>query len=263
MGELSGQVAIVTGGSRGIGRAIAVALAEHGPTIILVGRDRAMLDESVALVNAAVGLKAGIYVQYVSTFFAGIIIGFIKGWRLTLVMLAVVPLLVLSGALSSKAAALAQSKQEVVDAHASAIMAELFGAIRTVAAFTGEARAVASYQDVARLATEAGGLAHLLDKARFGFVMFSMFGMYSLVLVRPPLRLRAGNRRAPQLTRARRVASPVVRHAAHQECSVHWGQRHHRLLRRPHRGLRHRPGAAQPGGLHARAGGRLQDILAH
>ena len=37
--------------------------------------------------------KFGNALQYTSTFFAGIIIGFIKGWKLTLVVLSISPLL--------------------------------------------------------------------------------------------------------------------------------------------------------------------------
>lgn len=47
MGELDGQIAIVTGGSRGIGRAIAASLAEGGARVAVVARD-APRAESVA-----------------------------------------------------------------------------------------------------------------------------------------------------------------------------------------------------------------------
>jgi NAD(P)-dependent dehydrogenase (short-subunit alcohol dehydrogenase family) len=41
--DLSGKVAIVTGGGRGIGRAIALGLAEHGAELVLCGRNEATL----------------------------------------------------------------------------------------------------------------------------------------------------------------------------------------------------------------------------
>ncbi|HTX57089.1 MAG TPA: SDR family NAD(P)-dependent oxidoreductase [Candidatus Acidoferrales bacterium] len=46
MSEFNGKVALVTGASRGIGRAIAVEMCRGGCDVVLVGRDRAALDES-------------------------------------------------------------------------------------------------------------------------------------------------------------------------------------------------------------------------
>jgi NAD(P)-dependent dehydrogenase (short-subunit alcohol dehydrogenase family) len=43
-GALHGKHAVVTGGGRGIGAAIARALAQHGATLTLMGRDRARLE---------------------------------------------------------------------------------------------------------------------------------------------------------------------------------------------------------------------------
>ena len=48
-----GKAALVTGASRGIGRAIAVDLAKHGAAVALVGRDRAALEETAAACSAA------------------------------------------------------------------------------------------------------------------------------------------------------------------------------------------------------------------
>ena len=44
----SGKVALVTGGSRGIGLAIARALAEAGANVVITGRDQAALDKAAA-----------------------------------------------------------------------------------------------------------------------------------------------------------------------------------------------------------------------
>jgi len=46
--DLDGKVAVVTGGSRGIGAETARALAHHGARVLVTGRDAAALDEMVA-----------------------------------------------------------------------------------------------------------------------------------------------------------------------------------------------------------------------
>lgn len=48
MDKLEGQVAVVTGGGRGIGRAIALAFASEGATVVVSSRHKAELDWTVA-----------------------------------------------------------------------------------------------------------------------------------------------------------------------------------------------------------------------
>lgn len=55
MPSLTGRAAIVTGASRGIGRAIAVKLAQEGALVALTGRDTALLESAVSEIETAGG----------------------------------------------------------------------------------------------------------------------------------------------------------------------------------------------------------------
>jgi NAD(P)-dependent dehydrogenase (short-subunit alcohol dehydrogenase family) len=56
--ELSGKVAIITGASSGIGRAIAVMFAKHGAAVVLNARQPAALEEVASVISASGGSVA-------------------------------------------------------------------------------------------------------------------------------------------------------------------------------------------------------------
>ncbi|RAY11525.1 short-chain dehydrogenase [Actinomadura craniellae] len=60
MQKLSGKTAVVTGGSSGIGLAIARRFAAEGAHVYVTGRRKAELDEAVELIGTATGVQADV-----------------------------------------------------------------------------------------------------------------------------------------------------------------------------------------------------------
>ena len=73
--------------------------------------------------------------QLMATFVGGFTIAFIKGWLLTCVMMATLPLLVLSGAAMAVIIGKMASRGQTAYAKASHVVEQTIGSIRTVCCF--------------------------------------------------------------------------------------------------------------------------------
>ena len=66
-GDLAGRVVLITGATDGLGRGVAIALAQRGATLLVHGRDYARGEAVVAEVQAAGSSEARLYVADFAT----------------------------------------------------------------------------------------------------------------------------------------------------------------------------------------------------
>jgi ATP-binding cassette subfamily B (MDR/TAP) protein 1 len=77
-------------------------------------------------------VQVGKFIQLTSTFFGGFVVAFIKGWKLTLVMLCMIPILVLAGGAMAMIISKMSSRGQQAYAEAGNVVEQTIGAIRTV-----------------------------------------------------------------------------------------------------------------------------------
>ncbi|XP_036393962.1 ATP-dependent translocase ABCB1 [Megalops cyprinoides] len=138
------------------------------------------LTDDINTINDGLGDKICIFVQFFCSFVAGFIIGFIHGWKLTLVILAVSPLLAGSAAVWSKILASLTSKELSAYAKAGAVAEEILVSIRTVMAFNGQKKAVEKYETNLVEAKNFGIKKAITTNGSMGITQFIIFGTYAL-----------------------------------------------------------------------------------
>lgn len=91
-----------------------------------------------------------------SLFFAGIIVAFVRGWKLTLVAVAMIPLIALVFTSLALVIQLFVKVELQAYSDASSLAAEVLSSVRTVFAFGGEKNAAQRYDHELRTAQKAG-----------------------------------------------------------------------------------------------------------
>uniref|UniRef100_A0A4W3JZC6 ATP-binding cassette sub-family B member 5 n=1 Tax=Callorhinchus milii TaxID=7868 RepID=A0A4W3JZC6_CALMI len=140
------------------------------------GQLNTRLTADINKINEGIGDKIGLLFQYLTSFVGGVIIGFIKGWKLTLVMLAAGPALALSAMVWAKVSA----DEMTAYAKAGAVAEEVLSSIRTVVAFGGQDKEIERYRKNLREAKKIGVKKSITINLSVGFAYFLLFGSYAL-----------------------------------------------------------------------------------
>lgn len=138
------------------------------------------LNEDINKINDGIGDKVGHLFQNLAIFAAGLIIGFIKGWQLTLVLLAVGPLVAMSSAFCSKMLVSLTSKELSAYAKAGAVAEEVLSAIRTVVAFGGQQKEINRYTGNLGEAKAIGIKKAIASQVSLGLVYLFIYASYGL-----------------------------------------------------------------------------------
>ncbi|KAK3571853.1 hypothetical protein QTP86_020453, partial [Hemibagrus guttatus] len=145
-----------------------------------IGELNTRLTDDINTVSDGLGDKICIFVQFFCRFITGLIIGFIFGWKLTLVILAVSPLLAGSVAVWSKILATLTTKELTAYAKAGAVAEEVLVAIRTVIAFNGQNKALQKYETNLADAKKIGVKKAITTNMSLGLTQLFILATYAL-----------------------------------------------------------------------------------
>uniref|UniRef100_A0A8C3KT74 ATP binding cassette subfamily B member 1 n=1 Tax=Calidris pygmaea TaxID=425635 RepID=A0A8C3KT74_9CHAR len=145
-----------------------------------VGELNTRLLDDVSKINEGIGDKIGLLVQAVTTFATGFIVGLIRGWKLTLVILAVSPVLGLSAAIWAKVLSAFTDKEQAAYAKAGAVAEEVLGAVRTVIAFGGQEKEIKRYYKNLEDAKKIGIKKAITSNISMGAAFLLIYASYAL-----------------------------------------------------------------------------------
>uniref|UniRef100_A0A8C7A8B6 P-type phospholipid transporter n=1 Tax=Neovison vison TaxID=452646 RepID=A0A8C7A8B6_NEOVI len=138
------------------------------------------LTDDISKISEGIGDKVGMFFQAVATFFAGFIVGFVRGWKLTLVIMAISPILGLSAAVWAKILSAFSDRELAAYAKAGAVAEEALGAIRTVIAFGGQNKELERYEKHLENAKRIGIKKAISANISMGIAFLLIYASYAL-----------------------------------------------------------------------------------
>ncbi|XP_057424427.1 ABC transporter B family member 13-like [Lotus japonicus] len=140
------------------------------------------ISSDAILVQDAIGDKTGHAMRYLSQFIVGFAVGFMSVWQLTLLTLAVVPLIAIAGGTYTIIMSTLSEKGEAAYAEAGKVAEEVISQVRTVYSFVGEEKAVSSYSKSLDKALKLGKKSGFAKGVGVGFTYGLLFCAWALLL---------------------------------------------------------------------------------
>ncbi|XP_065655130.1 ATP-dependent translocase ABCB1 isoform X3 [Hydra vulgaris] len=138
------------------------------------------LSDDLVKIQSGIGDKVGMTLQALAMFFGGFGVGFFYSWKLTLVILATSPALMICGGIMGKVIGSFSTQEQSAYAAAGAVAEEVISSIRTVVAFGGELDEIRRYNEKLGAAQKAGVLKSVLVGASMGLFHIVIFACYAL-----------------------------------------------------------------------------------
>ncbi|GMG45914.1 unnamed protein product [Aspergillus oryzae var. brunneus] len=132
------------------------------------------------LIQSGIAEKLGIAIQATATFVAAFIVAFVTQWKLTLILIFIVPTLLIVVGMVGGIDATIETKILQIYAHASSYAESVFGGVRTIQAFSLQPRVLAKYDSYLQHAYTQGMRKNKLYGMVFGgqyFVVYAGMGL--------------------------------------------------------------------------------------
>ncbi|XP_042808516.1 bile salt export pump isoform X3 [Panthera leo] len=145
-----------------------------------VGELNTRLSDDINKVNDAIADQVAIFIQRMTTSISGFLLGFYQGWKLTLVIISVSPLIGIGAGIIGLSLSKFTDYELKAYAKAGSVADEVISSIRTVAAFGGEKKEVERYEKNLVFAQRWGIRKGIVMGFFTGFMWCLIFFCYAL-----------------------------------------------------------------------------------
>ncbi|KAL5220324.1 hypothetical protein ABZP36_025037 [Zizania latifolia] len=139
----------------------------------------ARLSADAAKVRGLVGDALQLVVQNTTTLIAGLVIAFVSNWELSLIILALIPLIGLNGWIQMKFIQGFSADAKMMYEEASQVANDAVSSIRTVASFSAEEKVMDLYKKKCEGPLRAGIRTGIISGVGFGVSFFLLFSVYA------------------------------------------------------------------------------------